>query len=202
MIRIFDLIFSFIGLLVLSPFLLLIAIWIKFDSRGPVFYRQTRVGLNGIDFKLLKFRSMFLDSDKGILITVGNRDERITKSGFIMRKFKLDELPQLVNVFLGEMSLVGPRPEVRKYVELYSPEQMVVLTVKPGITDYASIEYKDENKILSTVVDPEKYYIQYLIPVKIELNMKFIHKRNLAQYFKILFLTICNVFFPNNSKQN
>ena len=147
-IRFFDFILSLVGLVVLAPIFIVLAIWIKIDSKGPVFYKQVRVGQNGIDFGLFKFRSMVVDADKKGLITVGGRDPRITRSGYFIRKYKLDELPQLINVLLGDMSLVGPRPEVRKYVELYTDEQQKVLSVKPGITDYASIEYMDENEIL------------------------------------------------------
>ena len=139
MIRFFDILLSGIGLIVLSPIFFILSIWIKLDSEGPVFYKQNRVGKDNVDFLLFKFRSMVTDADKtGLLITVGGRDPRVTKSGYFIRKYKLDELPQLINVAWGDMSLVGPRPEVRKYVALYDDEQRKVLTVKPGITDYAS----------------------------------------------------------------
>ena len=155
MTRFFDLLFSFLGLIVLSPFFLLMALLIAADSRGGVFYCQTRVGKNGKDFRLYKFRTMASGSDKKGLITVGAKDARITKVGYFLRKYKLDELPQLINVLKGEMSLVGPRPEVRKYVEMYTPEQRRVLSVRPGISDYASIEYVDENRILGEAEDPD-----------------------------------------------
>ena len=149
MIHFFDILLSGIGLIILSPIFLTLSIWIKLDSEGPVFYKQKRVGKDNVDFLLYKFRSMITDADKkGLLITVGGKDPRVTKSGYFIRKYKLDELPQLINVVWGDMSLVGPRPEGRKYVELYNNEQRKVLTVKPGITDYASIEYIDENKRL------------------------------------------------------
>ena len=193
MIRFFDFILSLVGLVVLAPIFTILAIWIKIDSKGPVFYKQVRVGQNGIDFGLFKFRSMVVDADKKGLITVGGRDPRITRSGYFIRKYKLDELPQLINVLLGDMSLVGPRPEVRKYVELYTDEQQKVLSVKPGITDYASIEYMDENEVLGESNDPEKTYIEEIMPEKIKYNMKYINNKNLFEYFKIIFLTVLKI---------
>lgn len=191
--RIFDIICSGLGLIVLSPLFLFIAIWIKMDSSGTVLYLQKRVGLNNKDFMLYKFRSMRNGSDKKGLITIGDRDSRVTKSGFYIRKYKLDELPQLINVFKGEMSLVGPRPEVRKYVDLYTPEQMKVLSVKPGITDYASIEYADENTILGSSEDPDKTYVERILPDKIVLNMRYIDNQSNAEYFRIIFLTLFKI---------
>ena len=193
MIRFFDFILSLVGLVVLAPIFIVLAIWIKTDSKGPVFYKQVRVGQNGIDFGLFKFRSMVVDADKKGLITVGGRDPRITRSGYFIRKYKLDELPQLINVLLGDMSLVGPRPEVRKYVELYTDEQQKVLSAKPGITDYASIEYMDENEILGKSSDPEKTYIEEIMPEKIKYNMKYIQNKNVSEYFKIIFLTLLKI---------
>ena len=193
MIRFFDFILSLVGLVVLAPIFIVLAIWIKIDSKGPVFYKQVRVGQNGIDFGLFKFRSMVVDADKKGLITVGGRDPRITRSGYFIRKYKLDELPQLINVLIGDMSLVGPRPEVRKYVELYTDEQQKVLSVKPGITDYASIEYMDENEILGKSNDPEKTYIEEIMPEKIKYNMKYINNKNLFEYFKIILLTVLKI---------
>ena len=193
MIRFFDFILSLVGLVVLAPIFIVLAIWIKTDAKGPVFYKQVRVGQNGIDFGLFKFRSMVVDADKKGLITVGGRDPRITRSGYFIRKYKLDELPQLINVLLGDMSLVGPRPEVRKYVELYTDEQQKVLSVKPGITDYASIEYMDENEILGKSNDPEKTYIEEIMPEKIKYNMKYIQNKNVSEYFKIIFLTLLKI---------
>ena len=193
MIRFFDFILSLVGLVVLAPILIVLAIWIKIDSKGPVFYKQVRVGQNGIDFGLFKFRSMVVDADKKGLITVGGRDPRITRSGYFIRKYKLDELPQLINVLVGDMSLVGPRPEVRKYVDLYTDEQQKVLSVKPGITDYASIEYMDENEILGKSSDPEKTYIEEIMPEKIKYNMKYINNKNLFEYFKIILLTVLKI---------
>ena len=193
MIRFFDFILSLVGLVVLAPIFIVLAIWIKIDSKGPVFYKQVRVGQNGIDFGLFKFRSMVVDADKKGLITVGGRDPRITRSGYFIRKYKLDELPQLINVLVGDMSLVGPRPEVRKYVDLYTDEQQKVLSVKPGITDYASIEYMDENEILGKSSDPEKTYIEEIMPEKIKYNMKYISNKNLFEYFKIILLTVLKI---------
>jgi lipopolysaccharide/colanic/teichoic acid biosynthesis glycosyltransferase len=193
MIRFLDIIFSLIGLILLAPFLLIISIAIKINSQGSIFYKQKRVGKNNIDFYLFKFRSMYIDADKKGLLTVGGKDSRITKVGYYLRKFKLDELPQLLNVLKGEMSIVGPRPEVRKYVDLYTTEQMKVLTVSPGITDYASIEFRNENELLATVEDAESYYITHIIPKKIQLNLKYINDKTIVSYFKIIFLTATNI---------
>ena len=192
-IRFFDFILSLVGLVILAPLFIVLSVWIKIDSIGPVFYKQIRVGQNGKDFGLFKFRSMVVDADKKGLITVGGRDPRITRSGYFIRKYKLDELPQLINVLVGDMSLVGPRPEVRKYVDLYTDEQQKVLSVKPGITDYASIEYMDENEILGKSTDPEKTYIEEIMPEKIKYNMKYIKNRSLIEYFKIIFLTVLKI---------
>jgi lipopolysaccharide/colanic/teichoic acid biosynthesis glycosyltransferase len=190
MIRLLDIIASTIGLILLSPLFLLIAIWIKLDSPGSVFYKQTRVGQYGRDFKLFKFRSMRTDADKAGLLTVGGSDSRITRAGLFIRKYKLDELPQLINVLLGEMSLVGPRPEVRKYTDMYTEDQKLVLNVRPGITDWASIEFRNENEILGKSDNPEKTYIEQIMPIKIELNNRFIQHPSLGHYFKIIFKTI------------
>ncbi len=193
MTRLCDIVFSFFGLLFLSPLFLIVALWIVIDDPGPVFYRQQRVGRHNRDFGLLKFRSMRVGADKMSLITIGDRDPRVTRAGYYIRKFKLDELPQLWNVLIGDMSLVGPRPEVRRYVDLYTEEQRQVLSVRPGITDYASIEYIDENKLLAQAEDPDKTYIEEIIPAKIALNMRYINDRTLGQYFKIIFLTIAKI---------
>ncbi|MBK6836182.1 MAG: sugar transferase [Bacteroidetes bacterium] len=191
--RCFDIFASFIGLLLLSPFFIVIAIVILLDSRGGVFYKQVRVGKDNIDFKLFKFRSMSTGSDKKGLLTVGGRDSRITRSGFFIRKYKLDELPQLLNVLFGDMSLVGPRPEVRKYVDMYNAEQMKVLSVKPGITDYASIEYSNENELLAKSSEPEKTYIDEIMPAKLLLNQKYIAEQGLLTDLKIIFKTIAKI---------
>lgn len=188
--RCFDIFTSFIGLLLLSPFFIIIAIVILIDSRGGVFYKQVRVGKNNKDFKLFKFRSMSKGSDKKGLLTVGGRDSRITRSGYFIRKYKLDELPQLLNVLFGDMSLVGPRPEVRKYVDMYNAEQMKVLSVKPGITDYASIEYSNENELLAKSSEPEKTYIEEIMPAKLLLNQKYITEQGLLTDIKIILRTI------------
>ena len=191
LIRLFDLFFSFLGLILLSPLLLLIALVVFIDSPGKVIYTQWRVGKNNIDFKLYKFRTMKINADKLGLITVGMKDPRITRSGAFIRKYKLDELPQLLNVFNGEMSLVGPRPEVRQYTEQYSlANQMIVLSVKPGITDLASIEYSKENELLSSVANPEKYYVDVVMPAKILLNLNFIENPTLNNYLRIILKTI------------
>lgn len=187
--RLFDITCSFIGLLLLSPLFLLIAAWILIDSRGGVFYRQVRVGQYGRDFRLFKFRSMRPGSDKKGLLTVGGRDNRITRSGYFLRRYKLDELPQLINVLTGDMSLVGPRPEVRKYVDLYNEEQKKVLLARPGITDYASIEYARENDLLAQSSDPEKTYIEEIMPAKLLLNLKYINEQGLGTDLKIIFRT-------------
>lgn len=193
MIRLFDILFSTIGLLVLSPLFLIIYILIIIESKGGGFYSQTRVGKNGIPFAIYKFRSMRTDSDKHGLITVGGRDPRITRIGYYIRKYKIDELPQLWNVLVGDMSLVGPRPEVQKYVDLYTEEQRKVLSVRPGITDYASIEYVDENILLAKSDDPDKTYVEVVMPAKIILNMKYINNKSLKEYFKIIFLTLAKI---------
>jgi lipopolysaccharide/colanic/teichoic acid biosynthesis glycosyltransferase len=177
----------------LSPFFLLVALWIVLDNPGPVFYRQQRVGKDGKDFGLLKFRSMRVGADKMSLITVGDRDPRVTRAGYYIRKYKLDELPQLWNVLTGDMSLVGPRPEVRRYVELYTGEQRRVLSVRPGITDYASIEYIDENRLLAEAADPDKTYIEQIMPAKIRLNMRYIEHQTLGEYFRIIRLTLFKI---------
>lgn len=188
--RLFDIFFSLIGLLVLFIPFIIISVIITLDSKGGVFYKQTRVGKDGVDFSLLKFRSMATGSDKSGLLTVGGRDNRITKIGYSLRKYKIDELPQLINVLFGDMSLVGPRPEVRKYVELYNSEQKKVLSVKPGITDYASIEYSDENELLGKAENPEEVYITEIMPAKLKLNLKYIEEQGLGTDFKIIFSTI------------
>ena len=193
MIRFFDIIFSIIGLVILSPIFIVLYLLIRIESKGGGFYSQERIGKNGKPFKLYKFRSMRIGSDKKGLITIGEKDNRITKTGFILRKYKLDELPQLWNVFIGDMSLVGPRPEVKKYTDLYTEEQKQVLQVRPGITDWASIKYVDENKILGEAKDPDEAYVNLIMPNKIKLNMVYIQHQTLGEYFKIIFLTIWSI---------
>ena len=189
MIRFFDIIFSIIGLVILSPIFIVLYLLIRIESKGGGFYSQERIGKNGKPFKLYKFRSIRIGSYKKGLITIGEKDNRITKTGFILRKYKLDELPQLWNVFIGDMSLVGPRPEVKKYTDLYTEEQKQVLQVRPGITDWASIKYVDENKILGESEDPDEAYVNLIMPNKIKLNMVYIQHQTLGEYFKIIFTT-------------
>ncbi|MBQ2376201.1 MAG: sugar transferase [Bacteroidales bacterium] len=188
--RLFDITASFFGILILSPLFIFISLWVGLSSKGGVFYKQIRVGRNNKDFKLYKFRSMRVNSDKQGLLTVGSKDSRITKAGYFIRKYKIDELPQLFNVLKGDMSFVGPRPEVRRYVDLYSEEQMKVLSVRPGITDPASIKYRNENDILSSASNPEEYYIQHIMPDKLKINIDYINKRTFVKDIKIIFQTI------------
>lgn len=188
--RLLDIIFSATGLIILSPLFIYIAIRIKMDTQGNVFYKQKRVGKRGSEFYLYKFRSMRAESDKVNLLTYGGSDSRITPFGAFIRKYKLDELPQLVNVLKGDMSIVGPRPEVKKYVDLYTPEQRQVLSVRPGITDMASIYFIDESELLAKQPDPERYYIEYIMPQKIEFNKDFIAAPSTLNYLRIIALTI------------
>ena len=187
--RLFDVIASGLGLIVLSPLFLVLAIWIKMDSQGPVFYRQVRVGYKNKDFRIFKFRSMRVGSDKGSLVTIGGHDPRVTKSGYFIRKFKFDEIPQLINVFLGDMSLVGPRPEVRHYVDYWTPEQMHVLDVRPGITDPASIKFRNENELMEQAEDPEKYYIEVIMQEKIKLYLEYVEKHSFLYDIGLIFKT-------------
>ena len=187
--RIFDIISSLFGLILLSPFMIIIAILIKIDSKGPVFFKQVRVTKNGREFKIFKYRTMRVGSDKYSQITVG-KDNRITKIGAFLRKYKLDEIPQLINVLLGDMSLVGPRPEVPKYVALYTDEQKEILKVRAGVTDYASIEFSNENDLLANEIDPEKAYIEKIMPRKIELNKRYLLEISILTDIKIILLTI------------
>lgn len=187
--RAFDIIASGLGLIVLSPLFLLLAIWIKLDSKGPVFYRQVRVGFKNKDFRIFKFRSMRVGADKGSLVTIGGHDPRVTRSGYFIRKFKFDELPQLINVFLGDMSLVGPRPEVRHYVDYWTPEQMHVLDVRPGITDPASIKFRNENELMEKAEDPEKYYIEVIMQEKIKLYLEYVEKHSFFYDLGLIFKT-------------
>ena len=193
MIRFFDILFSLLGLLLLSPLFVILCLAICLESKGGAFYIQERIGLNGKPFGLYKFRSMRIGSDSEGLLTIGERDNRITRIGYFMRKTKMDELPQLLNVLKGDMSLVGPRPEVRKYTDLYTEEQRKVLSVRPGITDYASIEYVHENELLSQAEDPERMYIEKVMPDKIMLNMKYLDHYTVGEYFKIIFLTLISL---------
>ena len=187
--RIFDFVASGLGLIVLIPLFLILAVWIKIDSKGPVFYRQVRVGRYNKDFRIFKFRSMRVGADKGSLVTIGGRDPRVTRSGYWIRKFKLDELPQLINVFIGDMSLVGPRPEVRHYVDYWTSEQMHVLDVRPGITDPASIKFRNENELMEQAEDPEKYYIEVIMQEKIKLYLEYVEKHNFWYDLWLIFKT-------------
>lgn len=193
MTRIFDILLATLGLVILSPLLILVYVAIVLESRGGGFYRQERTGRYGKPFRLIKFRSMYVNADKHGLITVGGHDNRITRVGYYIRKYKIDELPQLINVVKGDMSIVGPRPEVKKYTDLYTEEQCKILDVRPGITDYASIKYVDENEILGTSDNPERTYIEHIMPDKIKLNMIYISQNGIKEYFKIIFLTLTNI---------
>ena len=191
--RAMDVVVSGGALLVIWPVMLLIALAIKVDDPGPVFYRQVRVGRGGKTFRIFKFRTMVVDADKkGLSITVG-QDKRITRIGALLRKTKLDELAQLLNVFVGDMSFVGPRPEVQRYVDLYTPYQRQVLLVRPGITDYASIAYRNENDLLAGAEDPERMYIEEIMPAKIELNMKYLREISPIADLRLIFGTIAAV---------
>ena len=191
--RLFDIIASGCGLLVLSPLLILIAIWIKLDSEGPVFFRQVRVGRYNKDFRMFKFRSMRIGSDKGSLVTIGKRDPRVTRSGYFIRKYKIDELPQLINVFIGDMSIVGPRPEVRHYVNYWTTEQLHVLDVRPGITDPASIKFRNENELLEKVDNPEQFYIEVIMQEKIQLYLEYVKNASLGYDIQLIFQTFWTI---------
>lgn len=188
--RIFDIFFSFIGLIILSPTFLIIMLIIKLDSDGPVFFRQSRVGQNGKEFKIVKFRTMtHIRKNEGLLLTVGD-DPRVTRVGKFLRKHKIDELPQLINVLIGHMSFVGPRPQVARYVEEYGDFQHLILMVRPGITDYASVEYKHESELLGQYKNPEEAYINYILPIKLELNLKYLEEISIKTDVRLIFLTI------------
>lgn len=191
--RLFDIIASGCGLLILSPLLIIMAIWIKLDSTGPVFYRQVRVGRDNKDFRIFKFRSMRVGADKQGLITVGGRDPRVTRSGYFIRKYKLDEFPQLINVFIADMSLVGPRPEVRKYVDMYTPEQMHVLDVRPGVTSLASIRYRNENELLKKAENPDQYYIDVIMQDKLAIDLEYVKKASFWYDIKLIFYSLWEI---------
>lgn len=191
--RVFDIVASGLGLVVLSSLFAVLAVWIKCDSKGPVFYRQVRVGRGNKDFRIYKFRSMRQGADKKGLITVGGRDPRVTRSGYYIRKYKLDEFPQLINVFVGDMSLVGPRPEVRKYVDMYTPEQMRVLDVRPGITSLASLRYRNENELLAQADDPDRCYVEKVMPDKIAIDLEYVANAGLWTDIKLIFATIAAI---------
>ncbi|MFN5630189.1 MAG: sugar transferase [Bacteroidota bacterium] len=191
--RIFDIISSFFFLVLIFPLFILISILIKIDSKGPIFFKQIRVGKNNKDFLLLKFRTMRVDQKNSSLITVGN-DSRITNVGNFLRKYKLDEFPQLINILKGEMSVVGPRPEVRKYVDMYSISQLEILSVKPGLTDPSSIKFSNESELLGTAENPEKYYIETLMPLKILISLKYIRTQSFVGDLRIIFQTFSKIF--------
>lgn len=191
--RLFDIFASFFGILILVPFFIIIILLMIVTSGFPIFYLQTRVGRNGHDFKLFKFRTMHLNADKKGLLTVGGHDPRVTNVGYYLRKYKLDELPQLFNVLFGTMSLVGPRPEVRKYVDLYTNEQKQVLSVRPGITDFASLEFINENDLLAKSSNPEQTYINEIMPAKLSLNAKYINQQGVLTDLKIILSTIYKI---------
>lgn len=193
--RLFDLWFSIIGLFFLSPFLILISICIKLDSKGPVFYRGARVGQNGKFFRIFKFRSMIVGAENKGASSTSLVDIRVTRMGKIIRKYKLDEFSQLINVFLGDMSLVGPRPEVKKFTDMYDDDEKMILSVRPGITDYASIKFHNEGEIIaaSGIVDADEAYAKLIRPEKIRLQIKYINERNILLDFRLILLTILQI---------
>ena len=191
--RLFDIVASACGLILLSPLFFIVSVWIKLDSIGPVFYRQMRVGRYNKDFKIFKFRTMRVGADKGSLVTIGGRDPRVTRIGYYLRKFKIDELPQLINVFIGDMSLVGPRPEVRHYVNYWTSEQLHVLDVRPGITDPASIKFRNENELMESAEDPESFYINVIMQEKLKLYLEYVHNASFWYDIKLIFKTIYTV---------
>ena len=192
--RFFDILLSILGIFLLSPLFLIVTLIIRIDSKGTVFITQNRVGLNGTIFKIIKFRTMKISKEKNnINLTIGTKDPRITKTGYILRKFKIDELPQLFNVFIGHMSFVGPRPEVPEYVKYYNEQEKKMLNIKPGITDWASIKYIEENNILSKSTNPEQTYITKIMKEKLHLNNYYFNNYNLKMYFTIIFFTIFSI---------
>lgn len=196
--RVFDMVVSIILLILLSPILLIFSVWIKLDSKGPIFFRQERITLNGKKFKIFKFRTMVVDADKkGSLVTLAN-DDRITKVGHLIRKIRLDELPQLINVLLGDMTFVGTRPEVEKYVNSYTDEMRATLLMRAGITSIASLEFKDEDQIIqkyqNTGLSIDEIYIQKVLPEKMKYNLEYIEKFSFIYDIKIMLLTVIKVF--------
>lgn len=191
--RTFDLLFALVALIALLPFGVLIAIWIWSNDGLPVFFRQERVGLNGRIFRVWKFRSMYKGAERQGQLTVSGQDPRITKSGAFIRKYKIDELPQLLNVLAGDMSLVGPRPEVARYVKLYTPKQCRVLSVRPGITDLASLEFINENDLLAKAADPERFYIEEILPKKLGLQLGYVTNRSFGGDLKIMWITVARI---------
>lgn len=192
--RIFDIVFSIIGIIIFSPILIIISILIKIDSKGPIIFKQKRMGKNMKEFYIYKFRTMFTHADKNLLLTVGNNDNRITKIGYWLRKFKIDELPQLFNVLKGDMSFVGPRPEVEKYVKFYTEEEKRIFALKPGITDYSSIHFRNENELLKDKENPEEFYIKNLLPLKLKMNLEYLDDNSVGKDIKIIFKTFIYIF--------
>jgi lipopolysaccharide/colanic/teichoic acid biosynthesis glycosyltransferase len=192
--RIFDLFFSLLALIILSPAFVIIGLWVLLESPGGMFFRQERMGKDFRIFKLYKFRSMRPGSDAKGLLTIGGRDPRITRSGYFIRKYKVDELPQLINILKGDMCLVGPRPEVKRYTDMYNETQKQVLSVRPGLTDYASILYFNESDLLSQSANPEKTYIEEIMPAKLALNLKYISEQNFKTDLSIIAKTIQRIF--------
>ncbi len=190
MIRFFDLLISFLGVLLFSPILVIVSLLIIIESNLPVFFKQSRVGKHNRDFKLFKFRTMKVDEENNSFLTSGKSGNQITKIGYFLRKSKIDELPQLFNVLKGDMSLVGPRPELRKYVDFYNNEQKRILLIKPGITDYATIKFINEEELLINAENPEEYYITKILPEKILLNKLYFSNNSVKEYFKIIFITL------------
>ena len=191
--RIFDIVFSCLGLILLAPVFVVLAIIIKLDSKGPILFIQPRVGFNNQDFNIFKFRTMQMESDKKGLLTLGNKDSRITKVGYFLRRYKIDEFPQLLNILLGDMSFVGPRPELRKYVNYYPKEDLIVLSVRPGITGLASIEFRNEVELLKAAKDPEAFFIESIIPEKLKLNKLYMAKSSFWFDLKLIIITIFRV---------
>lgn len=191
--RAFDLIASLLGVFMLLPLFLAIGLWVLWGDGRPVLFKQTRVGKDGKAFKVLKFRTMYKDAEKSGQLTVSGRDPRITPSGHLLRKYKLDELPQLINVIKGDMSLVGPRPEVPAYVDRYTDAQRRVLSVKPGITDAASLEFMDENELLSNAADPQQYYLDVILPKKLELQLSYLDQRSFLGDLKVIWKTVTGI---------
>lgn len=191
--RAFDLIFSILGLILLFPLLLFISLLIKLDSKGPVLFMQGRVGKNNIDFDIYKFRTMRIQSDEKGLLTLGNKDSRITRIGYFLRRYKIDEFPQLINIIKGNMSFVGPRPELRYYVNFYNEDDMEIFKVRPGITGLASLKYRNEVELLKQAEDPETFFIETIIPDKLKFNKAYIKKQNFFFDLKLIALTIIKV---------
>lgn len=191
--RCFDIVFSIIGFLFLAPILILIALVIKLDSKGPVLFIQGRVGKGNTDFNIYKFRTMRTQSETKGLLTLGNHDSRITKIGYFLRRYKIDEFPQLFNILKGDMSFVGPRPELRYYVNFYSDDDMKIFVVRPGITGLASLKYRNEVELLKAAENPEEFFIKTIIPDKLKYNKEYIQKRNFFFDLKLIFITIIQV---------